>query len=455
MKNLSRAQTKKALDYSVMDGTAEAVRTGITGKYLVPFALALGAGNEYIGLINALPELIRTITQAFTSKVLERFKSRKYVCILSATIQRLFWLPILLIPFLFAGNLWWLMFFVCLFYSFSAFTSTAWTSWIADLVPEKIRGRFFGKRNMFIDSATFFSALLAGWYLASIKNTIGGFSIIFLISLFFGFVSIYFLAKIPDVKQKTSHHKTRFSFAHFIHGVEEHKDHSNFVIFMTLTRFAVSFVSIFFTVYMLNVLKIGYLWFGIVVGAEMIVRIATQKYWGKLSDRFDDKRILKICYIGVPLTPFLWMFVSTPIQAVIVSVITGFFWCGFDLSTFNYLLDSTPRSNPIPFISNYRFLTGISNFIGPVLGGITAVYLADKTFLFLEGMQILFLFGFILRSIPALMLNRFHNIRIKRKVSYSDLFLKAVALYPLEAVEHAIEHAIHYITEMQQKIVKK
>ena len=88
---------------------------------------------------------------------------------------------------------------------FASVTGISWTSWITDLIPGDIRGRFFAKRNIMAQMVGMTLAVLAGRFIDIWKDRYSsdhmqsyGFAILFAIGLIFGFISIMILKKMSE-----------------------------------------------------------------------------------------------------------------------------------------------------------------------------------------------------------------------------------------------------------------
>jgi MFS family permease len=456
MQSLSKSKTKQALTNSIKDGATYSAMEGITSTYSTPFALALGASNAEIGILNSAPNLFITLTQSFAGKYIEK-RSKKEVCQALSLIQRFIWLIILLIPIIFLKeSLWFFIILVTLSQVVLSFANTAWSSWIGNLVPEKIRGSYFGKRNTIQAAFSFFTTLLAGWILGITKNLLG-FSIIFSIAFIFGLISYFYLKKIPEAGYKKTENKNHD--LNVLNFLKEFKKYSNFYPFtlhMSLLSFAVNIASPFFTVYMLSVMKVGYEWYGIVVASEILTRILMLRYWGKLSDKFGDRTIMSLCNILIVFYPFLFLFVKIPFHLILISIFSGIAWSGFDLTSFNYLLDVTPPEKRPSYIANYKVAVGTALFLGPLIGGYLSQYLSSITLFWLNGLQFLFLLSFILRGIAtAYGLPRLKEVRVKKVLPVSDVFLKAFTVYPARGITHELVYVQNRFEYFERDIIKK
>ncbi len=77
MKKPTKSEIKKSLNYSIKDSAADAAKNGITDNYRIPFALMMGATNEMIGFITALPDLFGMFAQMLSRRLIKETGSKK------------------------------------------------------------------------------------------------------------------------------------------------------------------------------------------------------------------------------------------------------------------------------------------------------------------------------------------------------------------------------------------
>ena len=64
---------------------------------------------------------------------------------------------------------------------------------------------------------------------------------------------------------------------------------------------------------------------------------------------------------------------SSPEQVILVNVLAGFLWAGFNLSNFNLLLELSPSGERAQAVALYQMIVFAAAVAGPLLGG----YLID------------------------------------------------------------------------------
>ena len=230
---------RKSLNLSIKDGVAFAATTGFGDNYLNPFAVALGASNLQIGLLSSFNQLVPSLVQFKAADITERLGGRKKVIVLSVFFQAFMLLPVAIIPYLPQSiQVQALILFSTLYLLFASFAHPPWGSLMADLVPEGKRGEFFSKRGRIVGLVTVISAFLAGYILHLFKKqSLTGFTIIFLIALVSRYVSCYFLNRMyePPLEVKREHY---FSFSQFVRRLNV-GNFGKYVVFHSSFSFAV------------------------------------------------------------------------------------------------------------------------------------------------------------------------------------------------------------------------
>ena len=452
---LTDEEVDRGIRYSVRDAAAISARDSIFSNFSIPFALALGAGAEAIGLLTALPQLATSLLAPFIGNIIENAKSRKDLCRFTLILSNLLWLPVALLPLLTLAGKEALWAFILLFTAVQVVRnvgSISWSAWIADIIPEKIRGKFFAKRNRAASAVALCATLFGGWLLGAADGGTG-FTILFLIAIAAGAASYFFLGKSPDVKKEDGEQKFVFKFSKIPKIFRENHNFRDYTMMAVLFNFAVYLASPFFAVYMLTKMNIGYQWFAVVLALEALATILTQPYWGKLADRFGDRPIMFVCGLMVSLYPAFWFFITDPWQILFAATFSGIAWAGFDIVSFNYLLDVTPDKHRHFYICDFRMLSNFGIVAGPIAGGILAVVFANTTFLWLAGLQLVFLLSLILRSATMLgFMHRLKEVRVKKHYHIRNVLWKVVAVYPLKGAMHDVEAVFHALHKMEHGI---
>jgi MFS family permease len=297
----------RALRHSVRDGMAYSVQVGAGETYFSAFALFLNATAAQVALLSTLPPLLGSSAQIFSAWLGTHFGRRRLV-LWGCTLQALLWLPILLVPLLFAPfAIPALLVLLALYQGANNLSAPQWTSIMRDLVSERRRGRYFGYRTQVTTVTTFIALVICGVILDEVDKsgaTYLGFVVIFAVAFVARTVSVYHLTFLYEPAQ---------------HGAtpDMHIEHwwrsllstgaIGFSVYFALMNAAVGISSPFFTVYMLRDLKLSYLEFTALSGASVFAQYLMLSTWGRLADVYGNRLILIVTSVSLPVIPLLWL----------------------------------------------------------------------------------------------------------------------------------------------------
>ena len=424
----TRLQLLSGMRVSIIEGMlALALTAFTTGSVMTGFALSLGATSIQIGIISGILPLANLL-QIISPLWVERLKSRKtYVALTSGFHRLLLCLSVLTIflppqirVYAFLGLL-------TISFISAAMSTVAWGTWMSDMVPEDIRGRYFAKRNAYIYLTIIVLAPVAGkildlyphstgWGLDNVKGSTG-FLIIFALGLVCAIcntVSLFFQYEPPFHPTRQNPEKL---FRTYILAFRN-SPFISIVFFYTVWTFARTIADPFYSVYMIQNLKISYFQIKMYETSFFIVLIISSFGWGYIADKFGNKPIARICSALFTLSPLLWIF-DYPghigllwFQYIFVGILSG----GMNLASFNLFLGSSPRKNKSVYLSLWSAITGIVGFIGPIVGGWLIKLLPNYNLplgdLRLCNLQILFCLSALLTLVSCLI---FPNIKESKK----------------------------------------
>jgi MFS family permease len=160
----------------------------------------------------------------------------------------------------------------------------------------------------------------------------------------------------------------------------------------------------FFAVYMLNELHFTYFDYSLNLVAYIATQFVLLRQWGKLSDKYGNRYIMLLCSALMPVIPLLWLFSANHFYLLLVQVISGLAWSGFNLTTANYLYDIRPHhTNFATYAALQAGITAVMVFIGGLFGGYLAALAPDMAELLPfdlgSALFIVFVFSGIMRGV--------------------------------------------------------
>jgi MFS family permease len=373
------ALKEKALKTSIKEGTAANISSSLGDSYIIPFALALKAQPIHVGILSSFSGFLYQLAQLFGTRMMEN-RSRKKIVLWFVFLQALMWLFISLVAFcvwknLFNGySIWLLIIFYSLLMFLGGIAYPAWFSWMGDIVPDKTKGEYFGKRNRITSTFGLIATLLAAFFLDYYKTkglVLLAFSILFALAFLARFISYTLFHKqyAPQFRQKK---KDYFSFLSFI---KRYDNFGKFAVYQGFFNLAIMIASPFFTVYMLQVLNFSYTTFTIATVSYIIFYLLFLPLAGKFSDRYGNRRLTIITNIFFILTPILYTLAKSPLAVILLPQLSsGIASAASVISFSNFTYDSVSQKHRSICVSYTNILIGIGTLLGSLIGGLIVNY---------------------------------------------------------------------------------
>ncbi|MEO0934280.1 MAG: MFS transporter, partial [Cyanobacteria bacterium J06641_2] len=197
---ISKNDIRKSLKASTADGVFAAVfDITTTGILLSNFLVELGANAVQIGMLSSIPMLVNLL-QPLGAYLSERIDSRHSYCLWTHGAARFIWFFLALA--IGAASWGWgdlhnhqlvvlTLLTILASHVLTALGSASWLSWMAMLVPRKLRGRYFGLRNSLASFTKLIYVPIAGLIVSFWPGgAIQGFGVVLLIGLLAGGASL-------------------------------------------------------------------------------------------------------------------------------------------------------------------------------------------------------------------------------------------------------------------------
>jgi len=366
-----------AMKKSITEGSLSSVAGSLSGSYMTPYALAIGANTFHIGILSSFSGLVSPLGSLIGSRLMGKH-SRKKIVMSAKSIEMFLWLPVIGLAY-FAwkgiGSLalpYILIILFALLVFIGGLMGPAWFSWMGDLVPARIRGHYFAKRNRIAEFVGIIAFLIGSIVLdyfgglSSPGSVLLGFSLLFIVGIGFWYGARKVMGGIyhPKFDFKKSDY---FSFWTFI---KRRDNFGKFAIFQALFFFSVMISAPFFAVYMLEDLGFSYLTFTLVSLSSSIFFLLFTPIVGNFSDTYGNVKLMYVAGFLFPFVPLLWIFLSSPVLLFLIpGLISGIANAAFILAVTDFTYDSVAPHQRGLSVAYMSVLTGLGVFGGALLGG--------------------------------------------------------------------------------------
>lgn len=389
---LSHDEVRRGLRALTWEGMASTGFSSVTSSaFLVAFALVLGASNFQIGVLAGIP-FITDLLQIPAVWLVEKLRRRKIIVLVTWFVSLLLWIPIALIPVIMeipgAGAISMLLGLMAIRGVLNALTNCGWSSWLRDLVPQKILGRYFARRLSLATGVAVVLGLSAAFFLDhwnAGESGVLGYTCVLLTGLvFFGLASPALTAFIPEPMMPELA-SPRPSFAQTIVTPLRERNYRQLMKFLMFWGFASNLAIPFFAVFMLQQLSLPIFTVIALTTVSEVFIVISLRFWGPLADRFGSKTILSLSTSLFLLVILGWVLTAIPGQhvllvtmLVILHVFTGIAVAGITLTVGTLSLKLAPQGRATPYLAGASLSDSAGTGLGALAGGFLADFFAGR-----------------------------------------------------------------------------
>lgn len=356
-----------------------------TGALLTRYAQWVGLPPVGFGIMAAVP-FVAALFQLPASWWLERYGHRKPFFIGLGLLHRGLWLVIAALPWFLPMSWQWPGFLVVLGISWMAgqMIVPAWVAWMGDLVPARIRGRFFSRRTQLGQVVGLVTTLAVGAVLDH-ATTQGEVVMMRTISMGLALAGVAgmvdFLLFLPVSSADRMPPTRPAGLWGLLRVPLLDTNFRRFLAFhMTLT-FGTAFLGPFFWLYAFEELQLTNVQANVwLVILPMVMWAVMTPVWGRVLDRFGRKPVLWLAGVSIVLGSVAWVPMTAgalwPWYGLVM--LANMAWPGIELANFNVLLRTRDASGQtrVP-ASGYVVVCSVGGALAGTLAGLLAGAVAE------------------------------------------------------------------------------
>ncbi|MBN1862184.1 MAG: MFS transporter [Dehalococcoidales bacterium] len=392
---ISDQEVTSGLRWLTLEGSVSLGFNSITTSgFLAAYALALGANSLQIGILAALPFLMQ-ILQLPAISLVEKFRQRKAMAVISWFIAQSFWIPISLIPKFMAvpsgTAISLLLALMAIRGLFHASTNAAWNGWVRDLVPQTILGRFFSRRLVFATITGVAFSLAAALFVdywqnhAAAGSTVFGYTYVLLFgALCLGLLSPIFMSRMPEPLMQPAT-GPQVPLRQRVMAPLKDSNFKKLVQFLFSWNFALNLAVPFFAVYILQRLGMSLTWVIVLSITGQMFNILFLRVWGNFVDRFGNKVVLSICASLYLVVIGGWIFTTMPEKhfltiplLFVLHIFAGIANAGATLTVGTIGLKMAPKGEATSYLAASSLATNLGAGLGPLVGGLMAIFFSTR-----------------------------------------------------------------------------
>lgn len=378
-RNLNSVQTRLGLRISNWEAVASNIHSAlVAGTFLTGFAIAWGADDFQLGLLAALSFLVAPF-QWLGAYLVDRFPQRRrelvaWFCLFARAPMAL----IALFPLFFHDATWQVFSLVLLLLLLQRASANlqepGWISWMAVLVPRRIRGRYMGWRGCLTESTSMATILIAGWVIDMFRShgqEREGFAWIQLVAAVAGVWSFVLLLRQPDPGHCPP--PPQAGLGRLLRLLAGNR-FLWLVAFNGLWLAGLNFCAPFITAHLIKNLDWDFRNLAVLSVIGSVAAIFVNPIWGRMAERYGFKRVLKVCWLGLLSVPLLYLFCPPDLlwPIYLANLVNGIFMAGFSLTIFSLTLVGLPPESQAGGSALLNFVAAPAIFLSLMASGALA-----------------------------------------------------------------------------------
>jgi MFS family permease len=406
-KEREESRFKKILRVSIAEGIFGQIFNSLSGPgsaFVTKFAIMVHATPLQFGVLAAIGQL-SLIFQPLGAMITRGRERRKGVVLRLLFAGRGITILYGVLPFIFLSENTIVAFLLLSFFSVSvsAVANNAWIAWISDIIPVRMRGRFFSVRSRFLMltaiAVTYaFSLFIDQFSSANISGRLAsffipehlpyGFAIIFFIAAAAGITGLGVLARQPEKMKKIE----KEGFAGMFIPPMRDCNFRRFLIYGCWWMFAVGIGAPFWQPFMMQKLHMSLFEVQIYGSINIISAISVLGIWGRFIDAYGNKTAMRLIIMLGGINPMVWLFVSSQHYLIIYleAVTSGMMWGGAGLVGTNFVLSIAPKEREQVYAGVSGAFSGVAMMTTMLLSGAFLPGPLEIKSLHLEPEQVLF-----------------------------------------------------------------
>ncbi|HXX65874.1 MAG TPA: MFS transporter [Polyangiaceae bacterium] len=364
--------TRRSLTACTTEGAlAEVVAACAGANVVTAWAIQLGAGPALLGLMWGLPQVVQLL-QLPAAWLTSRF-GRRAVAIWAVGASRQVGLALLLLPVLSrppaAGRAYVLAAFA-LSAGLGVLGHNAWLTWASDLVPARLRGRYFGRRTALCTFVGTLAAIAAGRLIDASDargEGVRGLLVLTAIAAVTGAISTAVMRLQHDPPGGP---QPVVAWHQLLQPFRDRRARRLLEV-QSAWYGAVGLTASLTVFVMLKTLQVGFAGLSIYTATIALMRVVSAPLWGRILDRRGARGILVNTSLGVAALSTVWLW-AAPGRIWLVAVdavASGALLGGQQLALFTLPLAIAPRSSRPVYMAAFVMTAGIAFGVASILGG--------------------------------------------------------------------------------------
>lgn len=398
--------------------------TLVSGSYLAGLFCYLGASESVSSVIMSVVALAGLV-QFVSPLVAERLHRRKLISTAFFSFFKLSLAFIMFTPMLFENKLVALAVAASLYLAghfANAFVTPMYSVWLVSLLPEQVRGKYFGIKDAFTNISCAVLSYIGGMILDAYTKTgdqrmgFWGVGVLVLVLALIN-ISCFLPVREPIIEEE----KKKINLKDIFTKPFKNAQFRPVLVINILYQSALYLSTAFFAIFQVSRMGLSYELIGLTTCVNIGLRTLLSPVWGNIASKYSWFRSTRYSFLAWALSMFVYVFMTKENvlwMIWVATVISAVAWAGIGLSLFGLQFDLAPKQNTSIYISCNSAMAGVVGFLSSLAGaafiGFTNGYSFHIGSLEICDMQLLFIASTLISMLCIWYIRRLEK-RMKRK----------------------------------------
>lgn len=382
--------------------------------------------------------------------VTERLKRRKLLSLTCFAVGRLTVPVIALLPFITGEHdirvrVFYLAVAMIVRTGLDALGSSAWLSWVADIVPHEDRGRFYSGRLVMTTTANMLVFMVAGWLMDYFgSGNQWAYVVIFGVAFLIGELDLVIHARVSD--RPMPRHEEKARLLPMLAAPWRHTGFRNLMTFRMANMFSVGLLGPFLLMYRVEELGMSTSWIVGMIVIHNVFNVLTYGIWRKVGERVGYRTVYTICRMMIALGIVYYLFLPQGKPAIFLTVMVlaqlwhGAAWAGSTLASSTLTMNLAPEKHRSMYFAQVTAVLTLTTGLGTYVGRLVYIHANPAGDVFLPfigtkltGMHVIIgLFAFINLFSVRILGRRIPDAKAEAAMPRIDRILRtnAIRLFP-------------------------
>ncbi|MGI5839451.1 MAG: MFS transporter [bacterium] len=342
----------------------------------------LSGSNRIVGLMGTVMNLGFASSQMIGMALIEHLREKKRPMLIYGVFYRLPWFLMALALLLLPSHL--ALVAIIGLYALGHFAYgiylLAFFDLMANIIPLKQRGDYFGRRNSLSIGAQAAAGGLAGLLVGRFSYLGGaeyrspyGYALCLVLAFGVHLIDLWLLARMKEEPMPTTGVKaTVWAKIKAVPALlRTDLNFARYCVLRSLLQLGF-YGSSFFIIYASQRIEITGSRLGVFTAVNLTAWAFGTYVWGRFADRLGFKRIMEVCTVLLTFTYFASPLLNSYLAFIIFFAASGFCSGGQVLSFDTLQMEFGKPENRPTYIATTTFVAGVAGILGPILAGIIA-----------------------------------------------------------------------------------